>query len=145
MLDQELGTAGLEMRIGGQRRSTLNEAVVCSGRICVGGRASIVEGGEDTRRTSFLNEVAHNLVVEVLDRCPLDLFSDVFFLFRLQCQFNEDLLELLVDVVNAKLLKGVVLRDHFRTSFVAICDQLTSKISKPKMSYVDAAMSTVQV
>lgn len=83
----------------------------------MGGRASIVEGSEYTRRTSFFNEVAHDLIVEVLDRCPLDLFSDIFLLFCLQRQFNEDLLKLLVDVIDAELLEGVVLYGHFILAF----------------------------
>ena len=48
-------------------------------------------------------------LVEVLDRRPINLLSDVLFLFCLQCELNKDLLKLLIDVVDAQLLKGVVL------------------------------------
>lgn len=64
------------------------------------GGASVVESGKDTGWTTFLDEVAYDLVVEVVDRCPLDLLANVFFLLGLEGELNEDLLELLVDVVD---------------------------------------------
>lgn len=73
--------------------------------------ASVVQGRKDSRRSALFNEITHNFVVEVFDRCPLNLFADIFFLLRLQCELDENLLELLVDVVNAKLLKRVVLEN----------------------------------
>jgi hypothetical protein len=39
----------------------------------------------------------------------LDLFSDIFFLLSLQCKFDEYLLQLFIDIVDAKLLERVVL------------------------------------
>jgi hypothetical protein len=42
-------------------------------------------------------------VTLTFDGSPLDLLSNIFFLLGLQGQFNEDLLELLVDVVDAEL------------------------------------------
>jgi hypothetical protein len=42
-------------------------------------------------------------VTLTFDRSPLDLLSNVLFLLGLQGQFNEDLLKLLVDVVDAEL------------------------------------------
>lgn len=71
----------------------------------------IVECCEDAGRSLFFNEVAHNFVVEELDRCPLDLFSVILFLLPLQSQLDEDLLQLLIDVVDAELLERVVLED----------------------------------
>lgn len=107
----------------------------------------------------IFNEVAHNLVVEVLDGRPLDAFLDVLFLwwekkrvqekngrkyicefeiltdiFRwntctetrmthftvatyllsLQSQFNEDLLQFLIDKVDTELLKSISLFGHKR-------------------------------
>ena len=58
----------------------------------MGRRASVVESGEDARRTTFFYKVAHNLVVEILDWSPLNLLPDVFLLFSLEGEFDEDLL-----------------------------------------------------
>jgi hypothetical protein len=46
-----------------------------------------------------------------LDGSPLDLLADVLLLLGLEGELDEDLLELLVDVVDAQLLKAVVLED----------------------------------
>ena len=73
------------------------------------GRRRIVEGCEDAGRPALLDKVAHDLVVEVLDGRPLDLLRSVLLLLGLERELDEDLLQLLVDVVDAKLLKGVVL------------------------------------
>lgn len=54
--------------------------------------ASVVERCKDTRGSTFLDEVANDLVVKIFDGCPLDLFFDVFFLFRLQSKLDKDLL-----------------------------------------------------
>jgi hypothetical protein len=45
------------------------------------------------------------------DRGPLDLLPDVFLLLSLEGELDEDLLELLVDIVDAQLLETVVLED----------------------------------
>jgi len=58
----------------------------------MGRRAGVVESGENTRRTTFFDQVAHNLIVEVLDWSPLNLLPDVFLLFSLEGEFDEDLL-----------------------------------------------------
>lgn len=71
--------------------------------MCRGAR--IVEGRKDAWWASFLNQVTDNLVVEVLDRRPFDLFSDILFLLRLERQLDENLLQFLIDVVDAKLFK----------------------------------------
>ena len=88
------------------------------------GRSSrIIEGGEDTGRPSFLNEVTHDLVVEVLDRGPFNLLAHVFFLLSFQRQLNEDLLEFFVDIVDAELLERVVLED-FEAIYVEYANDL---------------------
>ena len=136
MLDQELRATGLEVRVARKRRGALNEGVVGGGGVGVGGRASVVQRGKDAWGPAFLDEVADDLVVEVLDGRPLDLLADVLLLLGLEGELDEDLLELLVDVVDAKLLERVILygiivvRDQNRTIIV----KLTSNISKPKMS-----------
>ncbi len=75
----------------------------------MGSRTCIVQRGKNTRGSAFLNEVAYNLVVEVLDGRPLDLFANVLLLLGLEGELDEDLLKLLVDVVYTELLEGVVL------------------------------------
>lgn len=68
----------------------------------------IVQGSKNSGGTTFLNEVAHDLVVEVFDRSPLDLFADVLFLLSFEGKLDKDLLEFFVDVVDAQLFKAVV-------------------------------------
>ena len=55
-------------------------------------RTGVVESGENPRWATLFDQVAHDLVVEVLDRSPLDLLPDVFLLFSLEGEFDEDLL-----------------------------------------------------
>lgn len=69
----------------------------------------IIESGENAWGALLLDKIADNLVVEVFDWRPLDLFSDILLLLRFQCEFNKDLLKFLIDVVDAKLLKRVIL------------------------------------
>ena len=58
----------------------------------------------------FFNEIAHDLVVEVLDGGPLDTLSHVLFLFGFESQLNEVLLQLLVHKVDAELFESVSLQ-----------------------------------
>ena len=51
------------------------------------------------------------LIVEVFDMHPLDSLSLILFLFLLQNELDEELLQLLVAVVNAELLEGVTPED----------------------------------
>ena len=71
----------------------------------------VVEGCKNAGRTLFFDKVAYDLVVEILDRCPCDLFAHVFLLLGLQGQLNENLLKFLVDIVDTQLLKRVVFED----------------------------------
>lgn len=48
-----------------------------------------------------------HLVVEIVDGCPFDLLPNILVLFSLECELNEDLLQLLIDVVDAQLLEAV--------------------------------------
>ena len=57
------------------------------------------------------DEVAHDLVVEIVDRGPSDSFLNIFLLFRFQGQLDENLLQLLVDEVDAELLEAVFLHE----------------------------------
>ena len=52
----------------------------------------VVQGSKDTRWPLLLDQIAHNLVVEILDGRPLDLLALVLFLLRLERQLDEDLL-----------------------------------------------------
>jgi len=127
VLDQELIAAGLEVGIRGKHIAPLDEGVVGSGRVGVGGRGSVVQGSEDTGGTLLLDQSAYDSVVEdcgvlglvintsevwlTLDRSPLDLLADVFLLLRLQRKLDKDLLELLIDVIDTELLEAVILED----------------------------------
>jgi len=85
MADEELSTTGLKMGMRGQHGSSLNEAVIGSRRVGMGGSACIVECSKDTRRSLFFNKFADNLVVEEFDGRPGDLLADVFLLLGLEC------------------------------------------------------------
>jgi len=63
-----------------------------------------------------LDQVAHDLVVEKVDWRPLDAFRVVLGLLGAQRELNEDLLQLLVDVVDAELLEPVFLAPRQRTN-----------------------------
>ena len=54
--------------------------------------ASVIESSEDAWRAPLLDEIADNLIVEVLDWRPLDLLADVLLLLRLKSELDEDLL-----------------------------------------------------
>ncbi len=111
MLDQELGASRVEVRIGREHTGTLNERVVGSCGISVGSGTSVVESREDAWWAFLFDKVADNLVVEVFDGCPLNLLEGVLLLLLLQCKLDENLLKLFVDVVDAKLLERVVVKD----------------------------------
>lgn len=93
--------------------------------------AGIVQGGENTRRTLLFDQVAHNLVVEVVDRCPFDLLPHIFFLLGLEGELDEDLLQLLVDIVDAQLLERIVLAARNHISGSHYLRRMSYKISKP--------------
>ena len=111
VLNEELCATRLEVGIRRQRSGTLNETIVCRSGVGMCGCTGIVQRSKDTRRTTFFDEVAHDLVIEVFDGRPLDLFPNILLLFALQRQLDKDLLQLLIDIVNAELLKGVVLEN----------------------------------
>lgn len=69
------------------------------------GHTCIVERRKDARRSSFFNQITNDLVIEELDGGPFDLFSNVFFLLGLEGQLDKDLLQLFVDIVDAKLFE----------------------------------------
>ena len=54
--------------------------------------AGVIESSEDAWRAPLLDEIADNLIVEVLDWRPLDLLADVLLLLRLESELDEDLL-----------------------------------------------------
>jgi hypothetical protein len=93
-----------------KRSGTLYEAVVCRHRIRMRSCGGVIQCGEDPRRAAFFNEIADDLVVEVFDFRPLDSLTNIFFLLRLESQLDENLLQLLVDIVDAKLLERIFLK-----------------------------------
>ena len=58
----------------------------------MGCRAGVVEGCKNARWTAFFDQVAYDLVVEILDRGPLNFFPNVFLLFGFESELDEDLL-----------------------------------------------------
>ena len=105
MANQELRAAGFEVRVGGKARGALYETVVGSCRIGVGSCARVIEGGKYARRPAFFDKITDDLVIEVLDGGPFNLFAYIFLLFGLQSELNENLLQFFVDVVDTKLFK----------------------------------------
>jgi len=57
----------------------------------------------------FFDEVATDLVVEVIDVFPLNALSKVLFLLSLEGELDEDLLQLFIYEVDAQLLESVFL------------------------------------
>ena len=82
------------------------------GRVRALERAGLVQKSQNAeRRLLRLDEVADDLVVEVLDVLPGHALGGVLLLLRLERQLDEVLLELLVDVVDAELLEAVRVED----------------------------------
>jgi hypothetical protein len=132
VFDQKLCASGFEVRVGRERGGPLDEGVVCCRRVGVGCGCCVIEGCKDSRRPSLFDEVADDLVIEIFDRCPFDLFTDVFFLFSFERQLDEDLLKLFVYVIDAKLFEAVVLNNYFsRRRRLAEDVRPTWKISNP--------------
>jgi len=103
--NQELSAARFKVRVGGKTRSALHETVVGSCWIGVGSCTGVVEGGEDARWPAFFDEITDNLVVEVFDGGPFNLLPDILLLFCFQSELDENLLQFLVDVVDAELFE----------------------------------------
>lgn len=57
-----------------------------------------------------LNEFTDYFVVEIINWGPLDTLLNILFLFCFQCQFNENLLKLLINKINTKLFKSIFLK-----------------------------------
>ena len=111
MLDDELTLTRLEMCVRGKSIEPLDKCLICRSRISMSCSTGIIEGCEDARRSFFLDELAHNFIVKVVDWGPLNLLPSVFFLFGLQSQLDEDLLKLFVDIINTELLEAVSFED----------------------------------
>ena len=105
MANQELRAAGFEVRVGGEARGALHETVVGSCGIGMGSCTGVVEGGKYAGWSAFFDKITDNLVIEVFDGGPFNLFAYIFLLFSLQSELNENLLQFFVDVVDAKLFK----------------------------------------
>ena len=72
--------------------------------------ARLVHDGDDPL-VRLIDQLADDHVVEVVDVLPLDPLPLVLLLLLLQHQLDEQLLELLVAVVDAELLKTVLTKD----------------------------------
>jgi hypothetical protein len=89
--------------------------------------ASVVQKSENADGFFEFDQVTANFVVEKLNVFPFDAFSAIFFLFGFECELNENLLELFIYIIDAKLFKPVSLQCQKELSR----DFVTSKISKP--------------
>jgi hypothetical protein len=58
-----------------------------------------------------LDQITANLVVEEIDVLPLDALLVVLLLFGLERELDENLLQTLVDIVDAELLETVLAKD----------------------------------
>jgi len=60
----------------------------------------------------LLDQLAHDLVVKEVNGSPLDALRSVLLLLSTKSQLNENLLQLLIDVIDTKLLEAVFLQDQ---------------------------------
>lgn len=109
MFDQELSSASLEMRVASKTGASLYKTVVGCRGVCMCSCRSVIQGGEDPRGSTLLNEIADDLVVEIFDFRPLDPLTNIFLLLSLEGQLDENLLQLFVDIIDAELFEGVIL------------------------------------
>lgn len=89
---------------------------------------------QTTQYSYPFDEITNGLVVVVLDIVPWNTLRSVLVLFGFESQLNKDLLEPLVDEVDAQLLETVELitaRNRQKTSNWRVQSERTSKISKP--------------
>ena len=87
------------------------QLVISSSLDSVHGGADIIQNREDARGRLALDQLAHSQVVEEVNLLPLDPLLLILLLLRLQSQFNEDLLQFLVDKVDAELFEAVLLKN----------------------------------
>mmetsp|Transcript_26469 Transcript_26469/g.69624 ORF Transcript_26469/g.69624 Transcript_26469/m.69624 type:complete len:686 (-) Transcript_26469:554-2611(-) len=79
-------------------------------RLLAGANPLFIERGDDALALG-VNQITNDLVVEEFDGLPLDTLAHVLILLRFESELNEKLLKLLVAVVNAELLKRVLLEN----------------------------------
>src|SRR3989338_4853972 len=80
----------------------------------------LVEKRKDSERV-FVDEVDARLIVKVFYGFPSDAFASVFFLFSFQSEFDEDLLEFFVDIVDAQLFK-TIWAENFKPIYIQDTD-----------------------
>jgi hypothetical protein len=97
------------MRVASKSGASLYETVVGRRGICMRSCRSVVQGSEDSRGATLLNEIADDLVIEVFDFRPLDPLTNIFLLLGLESQLDENLLQLFIDIIDAELFEGVFL------------------------------------
>ena len=82
-MHDEAGVGALVVLVRADRgrcRKFLQQRVVGAARHGVHRRADVIEHAHDARWVLRLNQITHDLVVEVLDWFPLDAFLHVLFL-----------------------------------------------------------------
>mmetsp|Transcript_35583 Transcript_35583/g.48635 ORF Transcript_35583/g.48635 Transcript_35583/m.48635 type:complete len:234 (-) Transcript_35583:1331-2032(-) len=112
MFHSELGTTTTEMFMSVESTNQFTQkfsvSIIFTSMHC---RTHVVKNRKDARRSLGFDQVTHNLIVKILDRCPTDTFFLVFFLFSFKGQLDEVLLELFVHKIDTKLLETVMLED----------------------------------
>lgn len=92
MLHQELATTRLKVRIRCKSGGALDERAISSSWVGVSSSSGIIQGGKNSRWATFFNQIADNLVVEIVDWCPLNLLAYVFLLLGFEGELDENLL-----------------------------------------------------
>ena len=75
------------------------------------GGSHVIHHREDSRGSLALYELTDGEVVEILDIFPLYSLLFVLLLLGFQGKLDEDLLQLLVDKIYAKLFESILLKD----------------------------------
>ena len=95
----------VEMSVGRQRGKPLHETVVSSCRVRVSSCTGVIKCCKDPRWPALLDQVANDFIVEVIDRGPFNLLSDILLLLSFQSELDKNLLEFLVDIVDTELFE----------------------------------------
>ena len=87
MVNGESLVDGLEVLVSGSvvvSQQVAPEGLVQSLLLCVQLGTGVVKDGHHPRRPLVLDQVAHNVIVEVLDFPPLDAFLNIFLLQKIK-------------------------------------------------------------
>mmetsp|Transcript_5287 Transcript_5287/g.8740 ORF Transcript_5287/g.8740 Transcript_5287/m.8740 type:complete len:349 (-) Transcript_5287:1254-2300(-) len=119
VFDAESRAAQVKVRMATAARCahTLHERFV--GTFCHGVHrfTNIIQHEKDSWWIFSFNQITHNFVVKVWNWIPFDAFALILFLFIFQREFNENLLQFLIHIIDAHLFETVFVKD-FKTENV---------------------------